>query len=255
MPGAPTEKCGQSHPEKGPAGVLEAGQSDLPSRAQKSCGQSFQGLLTLDRLYCTLVDNNIILISSSIRNAWRVTAVNDLLTLEELANYLRVTEKTIYRLLDKRSIPATKVGRQWRFDKAAIDSWLRQNSTEGASHILVIDDEETICSLFKDTLEYDGYIVTTLSQSSQALELIQNGDYDLVFLDLMLPGVNGAELFRHIREIKPDLPVTIITGYPDSELMMKALNYGPLGAMKKPFDSSDVLAAVHNYVRFSRLSK
>ena len=181
--------------------------------------------------------------------------MSELLTLEELASYLRVTEKTVYRLLDKRSIPATKVGRQWRFDKAEIDDWLHHNSTETINHILVIDDDETICSLFKDTLEYDGHVVTTLKQSSQALDLIQKVDFDLVFLDLMLPDVDGAELFKQIRAIKPNLPVTIITGYPNSDLMMKALNYGPLGAMKKPFDSSDILTAVNNFVHFSRLSK
>jgi excisionase family DNA binding protein len=181
--------------------------------------------------------------------------LSELLTLEELANYLRVTEKTVYRLLDKRSIPAAKVGRQWRFDKVAIDAWLRQNSTADISRILVIDDDETICSLFKDTLEFDGHNVTTLAQPVKALELIQNGDYDLVFLDLMLPEIDGAELFKQIRAIKPDLPITIITGHPGSDLMMKALDYGPLGAMRKPFDASEILTAVNNYVRFSRLSK
>jgi len=79
------------------------------------------------------------------------------MTLEEVAMYLRVTEKTIHRLPDKRDIPATRVGHQWRFDKAVIDTWLRQSSTEAGAHILVIDDDETICSLFKDTLEEAGY--------------------------------------------------------------------------------------------------
>jgi excisionase family DNA binding protein len=54
----------------------------------------------------------------------------ELMKLEEVADYLRVAEKTIYRLIDKRDIPATKVGHQWRFDKADIDKWLRQNSTD-----------------------------------------------------------------------------------------------------------------------------
>ncbi len=180
--------------------------------------------------------------------------MEELLTLEELAGYLRVTEKTIYRLLDKRSIPAIKVGRQWRFDKTAIDTWLRQNSTESVMHLLIIDDNEMICSLFKDTLEGIGHSVTTVNNSLQALELITKENYDLVFLDLVLPGVDGADLFRQIRAIKPNLPVTIITGYPEGDLMMKALNYGPLGAMKKPFTSSDIITAVHNFIRFTGLS-
>jgi len=63
-----------------------------------------------------------------------------------------------------------------------------------------------------------------------------------------VPGIDGAELFGKIRAIKPELPITVITGYPESELMMKALNYGPLGIMKKPFKNTDVLTAVTNYL-------
>ena len=52
----------------------------------------------------------------------------ELMTLQEVAVYLRVTDKTIYRLLKQGSIPATKVGHQWRFDKASIDEWLQRKS-------------------------------------------------------------------------------------------------------------------------------
>jgi excisionase family DNA binding protein len=181
--------------------------------------------------------------------------MTELMTLEEVANYLRVTTKTIYRMLDKQAIPATKVGRQWRFDKASIDIWLRQMSVEKAANILVIDDDEEICSLFKDTLEESGHTVTTANESSEGLELVNNQDYDLVFLDLKMPVMDGAELFRQIRLAKPKLPVTIITGYPDSDLMMNALTHGPLGVMGKPFSGSDILAAVDNYLRFGMSTK
>ena len=178
-----------------------------------------------------------------------------LMTLEEVADYLRVTKKTIYRLLERRIIPSTKVGRQWRFDKASIDAWLNQSPPEAAANILVIDDDETICSLFRDTLEEAGHAVTTASESSKGLEFVKGQDYDLVLLDLKMPEMDGAELFRQIRMTKPELPVTIITGYPDSDLMMKALDYGPFGVMKKPFSGSDILSAVNNYLRFGRQNK
>jgi excisionase family DNA binding protein len=178
--------------------------------------------------------------------------VAQLMTVEEVADYLRVTKRTIYRLLDKHIIPSTKVGRQWRFDKAVIDVWLSQNSSEAAANILVVDDDETICSLFQDTLEEAGHAITTASESSKALELIKEQDYDLVLLDLKMPEIDGAEIFRQIRKSKPELPVIIITGYPDSDLMMKALAYGPFGVMKKPFNDSDILNAVNNYLRFGR---
>ncbi len=101
--------------------------------------------------------------------------VTELMTLEEVANYLRVTKQTIHRFLEKRGIPAMKVGRQWRFDKASIDVWLHQNSADIAD-ILVIDDDETLCSLFQDTLQGEGHTITTVSESSKGLELVKDRD-------------------------------------------------------------------------------
>ncbi len=173
-----------------------------------------------------------------------------LMTLEELASYLRVTKKTIYRLLEGGRIPAIKVGHQWRFDKDSIDNCLCDSSKKGVVNILVVDDDEGICSLFRDALEESRYTVMTVNSSSKGLELIKDQNFSLVFLDLKMPKIDGAELFGRIRKIRPDLPVTIITGYPDSDLMMKALAYGPLGVMNKPFSGSGILAAVNNYLRF-----
>ena len=179
----------------------------------------------------------------------------ELMTLKEVADYLRVTKKTIHRMLERRVIPAMKVGHQWRFDRASIEVWLRQNSVNAAANILVIDDDETICSLFKDTLEETGHTVTVVNESSKGLELVKDVDYDLVFLDLKMTGMDGAELFRQIRVPKPKLPVTIITGYPDSDLMTRALTYGPFGVMNKPFRGSDILAAVNTYLRFGMATR
>ena len=180
--------------------------------------------------------------------------MTDLMTLEEVAKYLRVTKKTIYRFLERGLIPATKIGRQWRFDRDSIDVWVRRNSSGTTVNILVIDDDEAICSLFKDTLEEGGHRVTTVRESSKGLELARDMEYDMVFLDLKMPEMDGAELFRQIRVTKPKLPVTIITGYPDSDLMMNALNSGPFSVMNKPFTSSDIIAAINTY-RHLGLSK
>ena len=171
-----------------------------------------------------------------------------LMTLEEVAAYLRVTKKTIYRLLERDSIPATKVGRQWRFDKDSIDDWLRQKSVGTKANILVIDDEEVIRSLFRDTLEELGHNVAAVSTASKGLELVKQRDFDLVFLDLKMPRMDGAELFRQMKMVKPKLSVTIITGYPDSEIMARALSQGPFGVMNKPFGESDIVAAVSNFL-------
>jgi len=175
-----------------------------------------------------------------------------LMTVGEVADYLRVTEKTIYRLLEKGRIPATKVGRQWRFDIRLIDKWLQKNAAKAKANILVVDDEEVIRLIFKETLEELGHNVITTGTAAIVLEVVKQQDLDLVFLDLKMPGMDGAELFRQIKAVKPRLPVAIITGYPDSDMMARALAQGPFGVMNKPFGESDIITAVYNFLRITQ---
>ena len=175
--------------------------------------------------------------------------MTQLMTLQEIADYLRLTEVTIYRLLKRRNIPAIKIGRSWRFEKTAIDAWLLDKSIVAKINILVIDDEQLIRELFKETLEELGHIVMCAKTGSDGLELVKKHDFDIVFLDLKMPGMDGAELFRQIRTIRPHLPVTIITGYPESDMMARALEQGPFGVMKKPFSESDIIAGVETFIR------
>jgi len=172
----------------------------------------------------------------------------ELMTLPELAQYLRFTRKTIYGLLKKGSIPAIRIGRKWRFNRDAIDTWLHRNMKGVKSCILVIDDEDVIRSLFKATLEEQEHEVVTASTGAAGLQCVKERDFNLVFLDLKLPDMDGAEVFREIKKVRPTLPVTIISGYPGSEMMERALKEGPLGVMNKPFSSSDINAAVNNFL-------
>ncbi len=176
----------------------------------------------------------------------------ELMTVREVADYLRVTKKTIYRLLERGKIPATKVGNQWRFQRSSIDDWLQRSSVGAKANILVIDDEEVVRSLFKETLEELGHRVITVETGAEGLELVKQQDFDLAFLDLKMPGMVGDELFGRIKTIKPRLPVTIITGYPDSGMMARALAQGPFGVMNKPFGESDIIDAVANFLSIAQ---
>jgi len=93
--------------------------------------------------------------------------------------------------------------------------------------------------------------VIALEATSEGLELVKQADFELIFLDFKMPGMDGAELFHQIRTIKPNLSVTIITGYPDSDIMARALAQGPLGVMSKLFDESDIIAAVNSFLRIT----
>ena len=173
----------------------------------------------------------------------------ELMTIEELEKYLRFTRKTIYRLLKEGSIPATRIGNKWRFDKEIVDKWLQQSIEGVKARVLVIDDEEIILSLFKETLEEQGHTVVTADTSAKGLAYVLQQDFDLILLDLKMSGTDGAELLREMRGVKDRLPVVIITGYPDSEMMERAMKQGPLGIMLKPFDDSEIIKVVNGFLR------
>ncbi len=116
-------------------------------------------------------------------------------------------------------------------------------------HVLVVDDEPIVGQLFKDSLNETEYQVTTTLSSLEALELLNSRHFDLIFLDLLMPELDGAELFRRIRQMYRELPVAIITGYPDSDLMNRAMEYGPFTVMKKPFNSDDIMNIVRSFIQ------
>lgn len=174
--------------------------------------------------------------------------MSELLTTEEIAKYLKLRPETVLRKVRKGEIPSIKVGGRFRFDKEQIAEWLRHKST-AKKRILVIDDEEIIRQLFKETLEDSNYHVITAKDSTKALELVKSWNFDLIFLDLKMPGMNGAETFRQIRQINNSMPVVIITGYPISELMEQALEQGPFGIMKKPFSAFDIQRSADSFLR------
>jgi two-component system response regulator (stage 0 sporulation protein F) len=173
--------------------------------------------------------------------------MEQLLTPQELAKYLKLNHTTIIRKAHKGEIPAIKIGKQFRFDKNQIDKWLTQQTVGRQAQILVIDDEIAIGQLFRDSLEKNGYQVTALSRSLEALEMVSRHRFDLIFLDLAMPEIDGSELFRQIRKIDKNVPIAIITGYPDSDLLRRAKEHGPFLIMIKPFTGDEILQATQTF--------
>jgi excisionase family DNA binding protein len=177
--------------------------------------------------------------------------MNTLLTPQELADVLQLNSATITRKAKRGEIPAIKIGKQFRFDRDQIDKWLTQQTVGRPTYILVIDDEPVIGQLFRDSLNQNGYNVTTTSNSLEALEIAAKQQFDLIFLDLVMPEIDGSKLFHHIRKIDRQVPIAIITGYPDSELLIKAKEQGPFIIMIKPITDDDIIQAVHTFGRQS----
>ena len=172
-----------------------------------------------------------------------------LLSAKEVAEYLHVKPITVRRKAQSGEIPSIKIGHRLRFDKKQIDRWLQSNTRGRPIHILVVDDEPLVGELFKESLNENIYQVTATLSSLEALELVSNKHFDIIFLDLLIPELDGAELFRRIRQMDKDVPVAIITGYLDSDLMKRAMEYGPFTVMKKPFNSDDIMNVVRSFVR------
>ncbi len=121
------------------------------------------------------------------------------------------------------------------------------------SRILIIEDEETIAELEKDYLELSGFEVEIENEGDTGLDKALNGDYDLFILDLMLPGTDGFEICRRIREQK-NTPIIIVSAKKDDIDKIHGLGLGADDYMTKPFSPSEMVARVKAHLsRYDRL--
>jgi excisionase family DNA binding protein len=176
----------------------------------------------------------------------------------EAAEYLSVHVETIRRMARRGDIPSFKVGRDWRISESALKRW-EETHSQGlkAVHVLAVDDDDALLRMIRNTIKRYRYRVSTASSGNQALEIIQRDTPDLVLLDLKMPGMSGPMTLKEIRKIDKNLPVIIITGYPDSDLMMEALSHSPFMVLTKPFDVKKMFEAVDlalNGARSKRVS-
>jgi excisionase family DNA binding protein len=173
------------------------------------------------------------------------------LTTEEVLEYLQVNLRTVYRLIKSKSIPAVRVGRQWRFKKQDIDAWLEgrkgttaQPARRGRRRLLLVDDDEGTRILLTKMLERD-YDVETAVDGAGALEALQRtgASYDLMISDLNMPGMDGIALIRKVKKIRPELPIIIITGFSTEKSAIDAVNLRVAGYLTKPLRDTQVLEA------------
>jgi len=118
-----------------------------------------------------------------------------------------------------------------------------RSAAERPLNILVVDDDEEICELLTMTLTQAGFHVTASKNGKHAIQVIQENErgFDLVFLDLMLPGASGVEIIRHIRRLKRPAEIVVITAYPNSEMLFEGMTTGPLTIIAKPFNTESIV--------------
>lgn len=119
--------------------------------------------------------------------------------------------------------------------------------------LLVVDDEEIVRTSCIRILSSEGYSVETAKSSTEALEKLQGGSFDLVLTDLVMPGITGIELLRRIKEEWPGAEVVVITGYGTVKTAVEALRYGAYDYIEKPFTPEILLHAVERCLEKRKL--
>ena len=123
------------------------------------------------------------------------------------------------------------------------------------ANILIIEDEISIAELEKDYLELAGFQVTMVNDGQKGLLEAMAGDYQLIILDLMLPGLDGFEICRQVREEK-DIPILMVSAKKEDIDKIRGLGLGADDYMTKPFSPSELVARVKTHLaRYERLVK
>ena len=115
------------------------------------------------------------------------------------------------------------------------------------NHILIVDDDDRIRNLLKDYLSENNYIVSTAENANQAKERLKYIKFDIIILDVMMPGQNGYELTKEIKkQIK--VPIILLTAKGEVENRIKGLELGADDYIGKPFEPKELLLRIKNII-------
>ena len=107
-------------------------------------------------------------------------------------------------------------------------------------NILVVDDKKVIGDFFILTMGYYGHFITVVHDLPATLQAIKNHQFDIVFMDMMMPGNDGVEVLREVKTVAPALPVVMMSGYSLDEKRRQAFQLGAVDCLKKPFEVDDI---------------
>lgn len=125
------------------------------------------------------------------------------------------------------------------------------------ARILAVDDEKIVLDSLRKMLALGGFSIDTVESGSEALGLIRKRDYDFVFTDLKMPGMDGVEVTKAVKHLRPDIDVVVITGYATIETAVETVKSGAMDYLQKPFTEDELLGFVRSALikRQDRLEK
>ncbi|MCK5451252.1 MAG: response regulator [Candidatus Omnitrophica bacterium] len=110
--------------------------------------------------------------------------------------------------------------------------------------ILVVDDNKDFANIFCDILRANGHKSESCYSGKQALEMLDDNSYDVIFVDILMPDMNGVEVLRVVKQRVPETGVIMMTGYSMDEMAHKAIEEKALDVIHKPFDIEKVLSMI-----------
>ena len=110
--------------------------------------------------------------------------------------------------------------------------------------ILVVDDKKVIGDFFDLTMGYYGHHITVVHNMNNALEAVKLNEFDMAFVDMIIPEHDGVEILNGIKGINPQLPVVMMSGYSLDEKRRQAVHCGAVYCLKKPFEFDDIRRVV-----------
>ena len=108
------------------------------------------------------------------------------------------------------------------------------------ARILAVDDEAVVLDSFRRILVLEGFSIDTVQTGPEALSLVQRNDYDFVFTDLKMPNMDGVEVVKAVKHLRPDVDVVVITGYGTIETAVATLQHGACEYTQKPFTADEL---------------
>lgn len=112
------------------------------------------------------------------------------------------------------------------------------------SRILVVDDEDALRTVLSNELTSEGYDVNTASNGDEAISTIQKKLFDLVLLDIKMPGLTGFEVLKFVKEKHPKTKVVMLTGFADLKNAIESKKLGAEDFVSKPYDLVDLLTTI-----------
>lgn len=122
--------------------------------------------------------------------------------------------------------------------------------------ILIIDDEVDMLMLLRMIIEDNtDYDVESTNSPTEGIKLFRENDYDLVITDLKMPGLDGMDIFDEFKEMKPDVPVIMITAYGSIEISDEALSKGVAEFITKPFRKDSILFTIRRVLELASVRR